>query len=106
MTIHTTGTRAISVSGPLDFFELQRVKNAVWGPDATAILVFPPQSHLRTGPLLHLWRVEAGTVPDYDVSGTMPERYPGAPCLSMFGGRHKDAAGVMLAETCKGRVTA
>lgn len=48
----------IEHDGGITFDEMQEIKNTIWGKEAVAIEVFPPQSLLvNTGNFRHIWKL-------------------------------------------------
>lgn len=55
------GHLMVSHDGSITWDQLQAVKNAVWGPEARAIEVYPRQGDLvNSGNWRHLWRLGGG----------------------------------------------
>ena len=51
------GHLAVTHDGSITWDQLQAIKNAVWGPDARAIEVYPVQAEvINNAPMRHLWR--------------------------------------------------
>lgn len=66
------GLLSIEHNGSISWDELQAIKNEHFGPEAAAIEVYPPDSHVVNSlPMRHLWKLGAG---DYwpDLTGTKP----------------------------------
>ncbi|WP_179947171.1 MULTISPECIES: hypothetical protein [unclassified Brucella] len=55
------GLLSIEHDGSITWDELQELKNEHFGPDAVAIEVYPPHSHVANSlPMRHLWKLGAG----------------------------------------------
>lgn len=66
------GLLSVEHDGTITWDELQALKNEHFGPQAAAIEVYPPDSHVVNSlPMRHLWRLGAG---DYwpDLTGQQP----------------------------------
>lgn len=75
------GHLAVTHDGSITWDQLQAIKNAVWGPEARAIEVYPAQSMIiNAKPMRHLWRLGADDFcPDllgrYDPPKTLEARF-------------------------------
>jgi hypothetical protein len=68
---------------PITWDELQAAKTEAWGPDATAVEVYPPDREIvNDAPIRHLWRVE--TAPSL-FHRTYPENVRMAKAARVFG---------------------
>ncbi|WP_454068002.1 DUF7694 domain-containing protein [Brucella anthropi] len=55
------GLMSVEHDGTITWDELQALKNEHFGPDAVAIEVYPPHSHVANSlPMRHLWKLGAG----------------------------------------------
>ncbi|WP_244614124.1 MULTISPECIES: hypothetical protein [unclassified Brucella] len=55
------GLMSVEHDGSITWDELQALKNAYFGPDAVAIEVYPPNSHVVNSlPMRHLWKLGSG----------------------------------------------
>ncbi|WP_247875543.1 MULTISPECIES: hypothetical protein [unclassified Brucella] len=55
------GLMSVEHDGTITWDELQALKNEHFGPDAVAIEVYPPHSHVVNSlPMRHLWRLGSG----------------------------------------------
>lgn len=72
------GHLMVAHSGSITWDQLQAVKNAVWGPEARAIEVYPRNSDLvNAGPFRHLWRLGEGDFCPDLLSHKGPEVFDG-----------------------------
>lgn len=55
------GLMSVEHDGTITWDELQALKNEHFGPDAVAIEVYPPHSHVVNSlPMRHLWKLGSG----------------------------------------------
>ena len=71
----TLGLLSVAHDGGLSWDDLQEIKNIVWGHEAVAIEVYPPESRrVDSGNWRHLWRLREGEFwPDLRGEGIGPE---------------------------------
>ncbi len=69
------GLLSVAHDGRVSWDDLQEVKNFVWGGEAVAIEVYPPESRrVDSGNWRHLWRLRPGEFwPDLRGEGLEPE---------------------------------
>ena len=85
------GHLMVEHDGTITWDQLQIVKNEVWGPEARAIEVYPPEDQVvNTGNYRHLWRLGLS---DFcpDLLGRLPEGNRFLPKWTGLEGRFREA---------------